>query len=87
MMDQETQSAGKDSATAEPVLDPAFVALLCCPVCAERPPLRLTEDGGQQLLCDRCGTVYPIVAEYGFPDLRPPAADPPRETSKEARPA
>jgi uncharacterized protein YbaR (Trm112 family) len=52
-------------------LDPAFLALLCCPVCEERPPLRLAEDE-KWLLCDRCGTAYPIIEEYGFPDLRPP---------------
>jgi len=80
-----TRSAGETDAP-EPLLDPAFLALLCCPVCAERPPLRLAEDN-TRLLCDRCGTAYPIVAEYGFPDLRPPAADLSSPAGGEATPA
>ena len=52
-------------------LDPAFLALLCCPVCAERPPLRFVPQkaGEGTLHCDKCGRVYPILE--GLPDLRP----------------
>lgn len=42
--------------------DPAFVALLSCPVCDDRPPLRLSE-AGNKLLCDACGRAYPISPE------------------------
>jgi uncharacterized protein YbaR (Trm112 family) len=50
-------------------LDPAFLALLCCPDCDERPPLRLVAEGEAALVCDRCGRVYPFTE--GYPDLRP----------------
>ena len=47
-------------------LAPEFVALLACPACADRPPLRLEESAGR-LHCDRCGRVYPIID--GIPEL------------------
>jgi uncharacterized protein YbaR (Trm112 family) len=47
-------------------LDLAFAALLCCPVCDCRPPLRVT---GATLVCDVCGRAFPI--RDGLPDLRP----------------
>jgi uncharacterized protein YbaR (Trm112 family) len=50
-------------------LDPAFLALLCCPLCDDRPFLRLGQDG-KTLHCDKAGHTFPIVD--GFPDLRPP---------------
>jgi uncharacterized protein YbaR (Trm112 family) len=50
-------------------LDPAFLALLCCPLCDDRPFLRLGSDG-KTLHCDKAGHTFPIVD--GFPDLRPP---------------
>lgn len=56
-----------------PLLDPAFVALLRCPACDERPPLRLDESRGR-LLCDRCGRAYAISPE-GIPDLLPEEAE------------
>jgi uncharacterized protein YbaR (Trm112 family) len=67
--EENNPSVRKD--TPKGTLDPAFLSLLCCPVCEDRPPLRLAEDQ-KRLLCDRCGTAYPIIEEYGFPDLRPP---------------
>ena len=49
-------------------LDPEFLALLACPLCADRPPLRF--DTAEQVFhCDRCGHVYPLTD--GLPDLRP----------------
>lgn len=50
-------------------LDPEFLALLACPRCADRPPLRRAEshDAGA-LVCTRCGRIYPVTD--GFPDLR-----------------
>jgi uncharacterized protein YbaR (Trm112 family) len=48
-------------------LDPEFLALLCCPACDERPPVRLSE-AGDRLLCDRCGRAYTISPE-GIPNL------------------
>ena len=61
-MTPDTNSSVADA----PLLDPAFAALLCCPVCPERPPLRQT---GATLVCGACGRVYPI--DDGLPDLRP----------------
>ena len=59
-------------------LDPEFLALLCCPACDNRPPLRLS-DTRDALVCDQCRRVYPIVD--GLPNLivedaQPPAAKP-----------
>jgi uncharacterized protein YbaR (Trm112 family) len=66
---------------AAPTLDPEFVALLACPACDDRPPLRLTEvvpAGGAapRLVCDRCGRAYPISPE-GIPILLPEEAEMP----------
>lgn len=54
-------------------LDPAFLALLHCPLGESRPPLRLAE-GGTVLVCEQCdcgrgGHRFPFTD--GFPDLRP----------------
>ncbi len=38
-------------------LSPELVALLACPACEERPPLR---QQGDYLICDRCQRAYPI---------------------------
>lgn len=56
-------------------LDPAFVEMLACPACEERPPLHL-EEGGRRLRCDRCGRAYPISPE-GIPLLLPEEAERP----------
>ncbi len=58
-------------------LDPEFLALLRCPACDDRPPVRLTE-ARDALVCDNCRRVYPIVD--GLPRLiveeaAPPATD------------
>lgn len=50
-----------------PPLDPAFVALLACPACPDRPPLRVS-PGGDALTCERCGRVFPIL-DGNIPDL------------------
>ena len=52
--------------TATQPLDPEFLAMLRCPACADRPPVRLAPEGGR-LLCDRCGRAYPILD--GIPSL------------------
>lgn len=65
-----TSSGGGDASG----LDAAFLALLCCPVCPERPGLELRlaasgQSAGSVLHCTRCRRDYPIVD--GIPDLRP----------------
>lgn len=50
-------------------LDPDFVAILTCPACDDRPPLRLSED---TLVCDVCGRAYVIYD--GIPVLLPDEA-------------
>lgn len=63
-----------DTTTSPPPLDPAFLALLCCPNCPERPRLALTPDG-TGLVCPRDPRhLYPIID--GLPDLRPEAIHP-----------
>ena len=62
----------EDAATDRP--DPAFLALLRCPLGKGRPPLTVSADG-QSLRCEQCdchrhGHVFPFTD--GFPDLRPP---------------
>ena len=71
MTDTPSIDAAPETGGAAEPLDPAFVALLCCPVCVERPSLRLVRENDREteLACDRCGRVYPITD--GFPDLRP----------------
>lgn len=59
-------NAGPNAAPTD--LSEEFLALLCCPLCDERPPLRLAEDR-ERLVCDARGHAFPIVD--GFPDLRP----------------
>jgi uncharacterized protein YbaR (Trm112 family) len=41
-------------------LCPEVLALLRCPACDERPPVRLS-DNRDALVCDHCRRVYPIV--------------------------
>ncbi len=38
-------------------LDPEFVAMLACPACDDRPPLR---SDAETLVCDECGRIYAI---------------------------
>ena len=52
--------------------DPEFLALLACPLCADRPLLRF-EAAEQMFHCDRCGHAYPLTD--GLPDLRPTEAE------------
>jgi uncharacterized protein YbaR (Trm112 family) len=53
-------------------LDPEFLALLACPLCEERPPLRFVE-AERLFYCDQCGHTYPLTD--GLPDLRPTEAE------------
>ncbi len=55
-------------------LDPKFLAVLACPACDPRPPLR---QEGETLVCDRCGRVYPI--RDGIPILLPEEAALPQQ--------
>ena len=57
---------------ASALFDPEFLALLACPLCAERPPLRF-DAASQVFHCDRCGHLYPLTD--GLPDLRPTEAE------------
>jgi uncharacterized protein YbaR (Trm112 family) len=50
-------------------IDPQLLALLACPACDDRPPVRLTAEG---LVCDRCHRVYPI--RDGIPEMLVEAA-------------
>lgn len=47
-------------------MDEALLAILACPRCDERPPLR---RDGDRLVCDVCRHAYPIVD--GIPHLLP----------------
>jgi uncharacterized protein YbaR (Trm112 family) len=69
MLPQQPPSSDKPDSVP---LDPEFLALLACPLCAERPPLRF-EAAEQKFYCDRCGHVYPLTD--GLPDLRPTEAE------------
>ena len=50
-------------------LDPKFLAVLACPACETRPPLR---QEGETLICGLCGRIYPI--RVGIPILLPEEA-------------
>ena len=66
-------AAAASAGAPPPPLDPEFVALLACPACAARPPLRYDAAAGR-LHCDRCGRAYPISPE-GIPILLPEEAE------------
>lgn len=48
------------------MIDSEFLDILACPVCDERPALRLE---GERLVCTKCGRNYPILE--GIPQLTP----------------
>ena len=48
------------------MVDPDLLAILACPVCDERPPLRLE---GSYLVCTKCGRGDQIID--GIPHLLP----------------
>jgi uncharacterized protein YbaR (Trm112 family) len=54
-------------------LDPWLLELLACPLCDDRPPVRLSDDG-KRLVCDQCRHAFPI--DDGMPTLRPEDAIP-----------
>ena len=41
------------------MLSEDLLAILACPACAERPPVRLNE-AGTELVCESCGRRYPV---------------------------
>ncbi len=51
-------------------LDPELVAILACPACDDRPPLRLS--GADMLICDECRRTY--LVRDGIPVLLPDEA-------------
>lgn len=51
-------------------LDPELVAILACPACDDRPPLRMSGD--DMLICDECGRTY--LVRDGIPVLLPDEA-------------
>jgi uncharacterized protein YbaR (Trm112 family) len=61
------------------VIDPALLEILACPICDERPPLRLE---GSYLICDKCKSAYPILE--GIPHLLPEDARPLSEVNTRA---
>lgn len=48
------------------MIDPELLALLACPVCDSRPPLR---EEGDYLVCTAAGHGFPVQA--GIPHLLP----------------
>ena len=48
------------------MIDAEFLAILACPVCDDRPPLR---QEGDVLVCTRAGHRFPI--KNGIPHLMP----------------
>ena len=74
------QKEPTNTAKAAP-LDRAFLELLACPACDDRPPLRLS-GAGDKLLCDRCGRAYPISPE-GIPILLPEEAEMTKTTARD----
>ncbi|HTQ11565.1 MAG TPA: Trm112 family protein [Fimbriimonadaceae bacterium] len=48
------------------MIDPEFLAILACPVCDERPPLR---EEGDILVCTKAGHRFPV--KDGIPHLLP----------------
>ena len=56
------------------MIPPELLALLACPLCAERSPLKQV---GSYLVCTKDGTGFPI--EGGIPRLLPESAILPEE--------
>lgn len=48
------------------MIDPELLAILACPVCDARPPLR---EEGEYLVCSKEGHGFPVVE--GIPHLLP----------------
>ncbi len=48
------------------MIDPDLLAILACPICEDRPPLR---QEGDVLVCTKAGHRFPIVE--GIPHLLP----------------
>jgi uncharacterized protein YbaR (Trm112 family) len=48
------------------MIDAAFLAILACPVCDDRPPLRQEDD---TLVCTKAGHRFPV--KNGIPHLLP----------------
>lgn len=46
------------------MIEASFLALLACPACPSRPPLKEERD---ELVCTACGRRYPVVE--GIPHL------------------
>ena len=58
-------------------LAPAFVAILACPICDERPPF---EQVGDYLVCTKAGHVFPVID--GIPRLLPESVIPPEQAKE-----
>lgn len=48
------------------MIDPEFLAVLACPICEDRPPLR---EDGDELVCTKAGHRFPV--RDGIPHLMP----------------
>ena len=48
------------------MIDADFLAILACPICDERPPLR---EEGETLICTKAGHRFPV--KDGIPHLMP----------------
>lgn len=60
------------------MIDEQLLALLACPACDDRPPVR---QEGETLVCERCGRIYPI--REGIPDMLVESAVLPGESAPE----
>ena len=62
------------------MIDPEFLAILACPVCDERPPLR---EEGDYLVCSKAGHGFPV--KDGIPHLLPEDVIEPEELKEVTR--
>jgi len=57
--------------------DKELMAILACPICDDRPHVRLQ---GELLVCEKCGRGYKIID--GIPRMLPEDAIPPEEVGR-----
>jgi uncharacterized protein len=60
------------------MIDPDLLDILACPLCEQRPPLRLEKD--ELLVCTVCGHGFPIIDE--IPHLLPEDAIEPEKVGQ-----
>ena len=60
------------------MIDPDLLAILACPICEDRPPLR---QEGDTLVCTKAGHGFPVIA--GIPHLLPEDVIQPEEAKEQ----